>query len=539
MNQLHENLYKLLIELDDICKENGIEYCLAGGSALGALRNHCFLPWDDDIDLYITRDNWNKLKALVESDKNIFSNNRKMVYVENAPYHRNPIIRFVNADTTVVYSAQAFSGETCGQQVEFFVLDPIPDDEKERIKFIKLHKAYLELLSPFFVVNKNASIGEFKKHYRLYNKYYWKSKIFGHQKVLRDLEKKLFSYDEKDCKDYCLRWGIRVLLHKKEFYQGKRTERLETRDFPVAYKLEQAMRVDYGDSWMYIPQGSGQISHNPIIEDLDRPFETYTNIYLPKINREKAIKNYAKNKHNNMKLFVLRRKIEASESKIRALIRENQYEKTLSGKTEELRNMLDNRKYAELNEVFANFYATQAVARRKNILVDIGDENLYIAIMNQIMQGKYFAVDAVLRVRENHERPLTKDLLECRKIITMCKELSVAVYDFKDVLKVKEVMAKYPEYEEYLDMYRSLLWIKEKEATSADEYKEIISIGNEALKMYSFDGELMAFVAEALLNLGEKEKATELYDEAIHNTRNGLVWNKAKESVGLDRMLEE
>ena len=54
MNEVQSNLYEMLIELDDICRKNDIIYYLAGGTALGAVRNQGFLPWDDDIDLYIT-----------------------------------------------------------------------------------------------------------------------------------------------------------------------------------------------------------------------------------------------------------------------------------------------------------------------------------------------------------------------------------------------------------------------------------------------------------------------------------------------------
>ena len=77
MNELHENLFKLLIELDTLCRENDIDYFLSGGTALGAIRNQCFLPWDDDIDLFITRENWKKLyanKPIDNNDKLIFKN---------------------------------------------------------------------------------------------------------------------------------------------------------------------------------------------------------------------------------------------------------------------------------------------------------------------------------------------------------------------------------------------------------------------------------------------------------------------------------
>ena len=67
MDQLQRTLYQLLTELDEICRRNDIEYYMAGGTALGAVRGGGFLPWDDDIDLYITRKNWDKLVKVMET----------------------------------------------------------------------------------------------------------------------------------------------------------------------------------------------------------------------------------------------------------------------------------------------------------------------------------------------------------------------------------------------------------------------------------------------------------------------------------------
>lgn len=41
--------------IDRICRENGIEYTLAGGSLIGAIRHGGYIPWDDDIDIELTR----------------------------------------------------------------------------------------------------------------------------------------------------------------------------------------------------------------------------------------------------------------------------------------------------------------------------------------------------------------------------------------------------------------------------------------------------------------------------------------------------
>ena len=62
MKDVQKKLYDLLKKFDKICKDNDVEYYLAGGSALGAVRHKGFLPWDDDVDLFITRNNYIKLK---------------------------------------------------------------------------------------------------------------------------------------------------------------------------------------------------------------------------------------------------------------------------------------------------------------------------------------------------------------------------------------------------------------------------------------------------------------------------------------------
>ena len=55
--------YKILeiaFYFDEFCKKYDIEYYLMGGSALGAVRHHGFIPWDDDFDVFMTFNNYHK-----------------------------------------------------------------------------------------------------------------------------------------------------------------------------------------------------------------------------------------------------------------------------------------------------------------------------------------------------------------------------------------------------------------------------------------------------------------------------------------------
>lgn len=72
LRDLQLALLDLLIILDGICKEHGLTYFLMGGSALGAVRHHGFIPWDDDVDIALYEDDYKKLVKILldtESDK--------------------------------------------------------------------------------------------------------------------------------------------------------------------------------------------------------------------------------------------------------------------------------------------------------------------------------------------------------------------------------------------------------------------------------------------------------------------------------------
>lgn len=65
LRELQDLEYEALVKVDQVCKEKGIRYFLRGGSVLGAVKYHGFVPWDDDIDIALPRSDYEKLISVM------------------------------------------------------------------------------------------------------------------------------------------------------------------------------------------------------------------------------------------------------------------------------------------------------------------------------------------------------------------------------------------------------------------------------------------------------------------------------------------
>ena len=531
MNELQKKLYQLLTEIDEICNRNQIVYYLAAGGALGAVRNGGFLPWDDDLDLYVTRNNWEKLRSVIYAE---LPDNRDFVCEEDTALYFNPVGRYVNRETTLMMKSQLLCGRCCGVMIEFFILDPMPVDSRENWKHRQYMKVYTELLTPYFVLNKYYTQDNKDFDIRLYNRFYLKSRLTGRRRVLRQLKEKITSFPEQDCREYCICWGGRTIVIEKEMIGSARLEVFEGKQFPILELIEKTFRIGYGDDWMYVPERDAQESHDSS-KDLNRPFQRYVDLYRPLLDQRNLLKSYEKIKQKTVRAIGLRtayqRQFTRAKAEIAAKHIRRQSDLTM------LHRLLEENHLDALAEHLTYFFEMQFEddIKRERISIPVSDKYLYIAAMYQILKGCYYKADLIIALREETAEPIGDELTEVKDMIHICRAFSEAVYDDKDVDKVQVLLTEYAGCERRLiDYSLAKLWALKQQADCDEAYRFLVHTARDCIDRFGRNGELISYEAYGLYRLGFADEAQKQYAEAASRTRNGFVWKEAKELFGID-----
>ena len=249
--KVQEKEVEILSEFDRLCKKHNIKYTLAGGTMLGAIRHKGFIPWDDDIDVYVLRNDFLKIRKIFpkELSSNFFYQCQK---TDSDYYYPFDKIRMNNT----IFEETFLSNHKInhGVFIDVFPIDAIPNNKVRRsLQYIYYRFLRIGLMSKY--INIKARKGKKKiaaQIARIVFVFYPIKKLYDKcDSVASKYVENLNSVDEVRNLNSVGSDGTRETYNLNDFLNLKYTP-FEDKHFLISENADEMLKKEYGD-YMQLP----------------------------------------------------------------------------------------------------------------------------------------------------------------------------------------------------------------------------------------------------------------------------------------------
>ena len=288
MNELQSKVLELLKEIDQLCRENGVEYYLTAGTLIGAVRHKGFIPWDDDADIIMTRDNWEKF---LEATKGKLPEGIVLTSQYTDCSLANTINHYCDVRTATLKRYNVTNPEESGISIDMIIMDPVPDNEDAKNNYVDALTQCTELSTlPFQLSMRIGRNTHFNRNWTL-------SSIIGKGKVLSRITKKAFNYSDEESFFYVQRFAGSPHFWNKEWYGKPCYVPFEDTMLPIPERYGDCLNLGFDDDWMYVPQGGvTKSTHEFCVQSLTIPGKYIADDFENRVNRKEITRLYVKRK---------------------------------------------------------------------------------------------------------------------------------------------------------------------------------------------------------------------------------------------------
>lgn len=267
----------LLQAFMDACETNRLKYYIIYGTLLGAVRHKGFIPWDDDVDVAMPREDYNKLKEL---SADLFKEPYFFQTPENDPdCFYGGFCRLRNSDTTGISLRDI--GHDCNQGIwiDIMPLDTcVTDHKKLRKKIKKICKIQNLLYAKIYGTDYNdfSNLTNFK--WRLYR---FAALLSKHQWLCRRLERATTAYDEKNSEYLAIftHYNRHQPFDKRDFESQVMLEFAEMKlPAPAGYK--RCLEMSVGKDYMTYPPAEERKPHHTGIFNVNCSYRKYKELFF-------------------------------------------------------------------------------------------------------------------------------------------------------------------------------------------------------------------------------------------------------------------
>lgn len=259
LKHLQDVYLMMLKDFIKVCDENQIEYYLDGGSALGAVRHQGFIPWDDDIDIILFRDEYNRLIEILEKlpqDKyELLSSKNKKCYCR---LHSQWNLK--GTKTEAYYDMN--TDFTLGICLDIFVLDNIPNDGLRKKIFSIKQTLIRKLIWSYEITNSEAYISKNKERMGKILKIIFKIFRINFTKIKKINNNFIEKYRNENCKNVCnLSTTYELVSIPKNIFHPPKKVKFEDVEVNIPNDYDKYLKIIYGDNYMQIPPKEDRYNH--------------------------------------------------------------------------------------------------------------------------------------------------------------------------------------------------------------------------------------------------------------------------------------
>ena len=241
--------------IHEVCQKIGVKYFLAYGSLIGAVRHQGFIPWDDDMDICMLRDDYEKLQdyLIAHPDERYevmsYKNNINYVY---------PFMKVQDNHTYLVEEDVRIDSDM-GIYVDIFPVDGYEDDQAFKDKMTKIiKKRQLSCYSFKGITNTKSVVNSMIRYISVIIFYFTNTNKYVSQIDELAKSRKVENYEQVD---YLIYKDMNKPVWKREWLEQVESGSFEGKEFMIPKHYHEILTSDYGD-YMQLPPVEQRVSHH-------------------------------------------------------------------------------------------------------------------------------------------------------------------------------------------------------------------------------------------------------------------------------------
>ena len=258
LNHLHEVLLMILKDFIRFCDEHDISYFIDGGSALGCIRHKGFIPWDDDIDVSMFREDYEKFLK----HRHEFDDKYEILNMEDYDDYCRMFAKVSLKGTRTGEFLDRNTDFTYGINIDVFVFDNMPNPGFKRKLFIFQANIFRKILFFHEITKSDVYMSKNKERIGHFIRFLFKILNINNKTVKR-MGKKLINKSKKIESDYYTSFGTPYSLYAfdKSIYNPLIKAPFESVEVSIAHDYEKYFEIHFGSDWRELPPVEKRKNH--------------------------------------------------------------------------------------------------------------------------------------------------------------------------------------------------------------------------------------------------------------------------------------